>query len=154
MLTISMLYTVYRTTNLINGKFYIGIHRTDDPLDAYLGSGTILRRSIAKYGEKNFRKEILFVSESASEAFDWERCEVGTKRRSADAMSVEPQTEIACVEIEQIKSHNLSGISPCPLVVDRLERRTKFYSGVVQSGRTRAFDTRCYWFKSSRRHHS
>lgn len=48
---------IYRTTNLINGKWYIGIDVNNDP--KYLGDGIALRRDIKKYGRKKFRKEIL-----------------------------------------------------------------------------------------------
>ena len=54
-------YTVYRTTNLVNQKYYIGKHITDDINDGYLGSGTILNTAINKYGKNNFKKEILFL---------------------------------------------------------------------------------------------
>lgn len=48
---------VYKTTNLINGKFYIGQHKHEN--DNYLGSGLILKQAINKYGRKNFKREIL-----------------------------------------------------------------------------------------------
>jgi hypothetical protein len=50
---------IYKTTNLKNGKFYIGMHSTNDLNDGYLGSGTRLRRSIRKNGVENFKLEIL-----------------------------------------------------------------------------------------------
>ncbi len=59
-----MYYTIYKTTNLINGKFYIGKHQTKDLNDGYLGSGKLLKRAINKYGLDNFHKEILYVCES------------------------------------------------------------------------------------------
>lgn len=56
-----MYYTVYQITNLINGNIYVGMHQTEDLDDGYLGSGTIIRRAIGKYGRANFKKETLFV---------------------------------------------------------------------------------------------
>jgi hypothetical protein len=50
---------VYITTNLINGKQYVGEHSTDNIEDRYLGSGFQLRMAIKKYGRKNFNKLIL-----------------------------------------------------------------------------------------------
>ena len=52
-------YYIYKTTNLINGKYYYGMHRTDRLDDGYQGSGTKLKRSINKHGNENFNTEIL-----------------------------------------------------------------------------------------------
>ena len=49
----------YKTTNLTNGKYYLGMHSTNKLSDGYLGSGKRLRHSIRKYGVNNFEFEIL-----------------------------------------------------------------------------------------------
>ena len=53
-------YIVYKTTNLINGKYYIGKHRqTSDEFDGYLGSGKLIKTAILKYGTHNFLRETI-----------------------------------------------------------------------------------------------
>jgi len=56
-----MFYTIYRTTNTITGKYYIGKHQTEKANDDYLGSGSALKAAIKKYGKASFIKEVLFV---------------------------------------------------------------------------------------------
>lgn len=48
---------IYKTTNLINGKIYIGKNKGNN--NWYLGSGKLLLYAIKKYGKENFKKEIL-----------------------------------------------------------------------------------------------
>ena len=67
-----MQYIVYKTTNQINGMFYIGTHKTDDLNDDYMGSGKYLRRAIQKYGLKNFKKVVLHVFDNPDEMFSKE----------------------------------------------------------------------------------
>jgi len=53
---------IYKTTNLINNKFYIGKDSKNN--EEYLGSGILLTKAIKKYGKCNFKKEIIEVCES------------------------------------------------------------------------------------------
>lgn len=48
---------IYKTTNIVNGKIYVGKDEKNNPL--YLGSGKILKLSIKKYGIDKFKKEII-----------------------------------------------------------------------------------------------
>jgi hypothetical protein len=50
---------IYKTTNLLNGRYYVGMHSTANLKDGYLGSGTQLRRAIRKYGKEAFEIVIL-----------------------------------------------------------------------------------------------
>lgn len=63
---------VYRTTNLVNGKEYIGVHSTDNLNDGYIGSGKRLAIAIRKYGIENFKREILEFFSSRNSAFERE----------------------------------------------------------------------------------
>jgi len=65
-------YTIYKITNLLNDKIYIGKHQTKDLNDGYMGSGKHLKRAISKHGIKNFKKEILFVFDNENEMNDKE----------------------------------------------------------------------------------
>jgi len=60
-------YLVYMITNKVNGKRYIGCHKTDDVDDGYMGSGKLIRRAIKKYGSENFAKEVLATFKNDSE---------------------------------------------------------------------------------------
>jgi group I intron endonuclease len=62
-----MSYIVYKTTNTVNGKYYIGKHNLHS--EYYLGSGSVLQRAIKKYGRNAFVREVLFECETEEEAY-------------------------------------------------------------------------------------
>ncbi len=64
---------MYRITCILDGKYYIGVHSTNDLEDGYMGSGTWLKRAIKKHGEAHFKKEILEFFPSSEEMFLKER---------------------------------------------------------------------------------
>ncbi len=84
-----MNYIVYKTTNIINKKYYIGVHLTNpDIFDGYIGCGVSkkdqkkkcnkgLPAAVKKYGYENFKREILFIypdtQEGKLEAFAKEK---------------------------------------------------------------------------------
>ncbi|MBO5477363.1 MAG: hypothetical protein J6A15_06410 [Clostridia bacterium] len=57
-----MIGYIYKTTNNINGKVYIGKKESSMYIDSYYGSGKIIKRAIKKYGIDNFTNEIIYKS--------------------------------------------------------------------------------------------
>lgn len=64
---------IYKTTNLINGKIYIGQHKAEKYDKSYYGSGKILKLAIDKYGIENFSNTVLCYCESKKELDKLER---------------------------------------------------------------------------------
>ena len=61
---------IYKITNQINGKIYIGKHSTDNLNDGYMGSGILIRKAEKKYGKENFTKEYLAFCDT-EEKLNW-----------------------------------------------------------------------------------
>lgn len=89
-----MKYIVYQTTNNINNKIYIGVHKTENPdiFDGYIGCGayvhlpktynkgdTILHKALLKYGCSNFTRKVLKIFNNLEDALDLERWLVDDK---------------------------------------------------------------------------
>lgn len=66
---------VYKITNLVNNKIYVGARTTDtNPEDdTYMGSSHILNKAIRKYGRENFKKEVLEIFTDKKDAFKREQ---------------------------------------------------------------------------------
>jgi len=57
---------IYKITNLLNGKIYVGRTKKTD-ISKYWGSGTAIRMAIKKLGISSFKKEIIEVCSSIQE---------------------------------------------------------------------------------------
>lgn len=68
-----MKYIIYKITNIVNGKIYIGKHQTSNINDSYFGSGVALERAIKKYGKKSFTKEVLYIFDNEFEMNEKEK---------------------------------------------------------------------------------
>lgn len=121
----SIKYIVYITTNIINKKIYIGIHKTNIPhkFDGYLGCGvTINNRStyrychtpfemaVNKYGPDNFYRKTLKVFDKLEDALDFERQLVDEDFiRRKDTYNIALGGGLPPVKTKTIYQYNLSG---------------------------------------------
>lgn len=64
-----MFYCLYQIKNNVNGKIYIGVHKTSNLNDSYMGSGKLVQQAIRKYGVHNFTKTILELFPSRKEMY-------------------------------------------------------------------------------------
>lgn len=63
-------YIVYKTINIVNGKYYIGKHKLlGDSFDYYFGSGPAIQQAIQKYGISNFERIILFETDNEQDCY-------------------------------------------------------------------------------------
>jgi len=81
---------IYKTTNLTNEKFYVGMHSTDNLEDGYVGSGKRLGYSIRKYGLENHKFEILEFLPSREEL----------KKREAEVVNEEMLKHPLCMNLK------------------------------------------------------
>lgn len=99
---------IYKTTNLLSGKYYIGMHSTDNIEDGYLGSGKRLKYSINKYGVENHKREIIEFVESREELRKREREIVNLNEiAKEDCMNIGIRGEGGFIGVEQQKKRSI-----------------------------------------------
>ena len=81
---------IYKTTNRLNEKFYVGMHSTNNLEDGYLGGGKRLWYSIQKYGLENHECEILEFLPSREDL----------KRREAEIINEELLANPLCMNLK------------------------------------------------------
>jgi group I intron endonuclease len=59
---------IYKTTNLVNGKIYIGQH--NGATKSYIGSGVIFKKAVKKYGKENFVRDVIVDGNYTQEETD------------------------------------------------------------------------------------
>lgn len=83
------IHYIYKTTCNVTGRYYIGMHSTDNLNDGYMGSGKRLWFSINYHGKENHHKEILEYCNSREEL----------KKREAEMVTEELITEDLCMNL-------------------------------------------------------
>lgn len=73
---------IYLTTCVTNGKIYVGQHELNGQKN-YIGSGTLFKRAVKKYGKENFKRKILRLCYSLHELRVWEHVYI-VKYKSTD----------------------------------------------------------------------
>lgn len=106
----AILHLVYKTTSLLDGKYYIGVHSTVDIDDGYMGSGIILRNAIKKHGVKNFSREILFSFETRLDLL----------KKEAELVNDELLKDPLCYNL-------IAGGGGCPTLSTTFPRKAKKY---------------------------
>lgn len=83
-----MNFIVYKTTNLLNGRFYVGVHNGTSK--NYYGSGRLLKAAIKKYGKENFVRETLIdCGNDGEEAYSIEAMMVKTVKEDPRSYNLE-----------------------------------------------------------------
>ena len=107
---------IYKTTNLLNENYYIGMHSTDNLEDGYVGSGTYLWRSIKRHGKENHSIEILeFLDDRES-----------LKSRERELVNEETLTDLMCMNLRiGGEGWNSSEAAKAGCIGNRSEKRLK-----------------------------
>lgn len=138
-----MRYYVYKTTNLINSKEYIGVHKSINiNRDKYIGSGKLIRKAIQRYGHENFSREILGEFETYEEAFELEKQLVTDEFVKLDTnYNIAPggiggMGRIPCTPEMRLLISKMSKINIAKLTPEQRKARG-IKSGEMQRGRTK-----------------
>jgi len=122
------IYIVYKTTNLISGRFYIGRHKVhkDNIEDGYLGSGIAIRDAIKSYGKENFIRETLYQFDCEEDAVSKEaeivhegvmndpRCyNLCTGGNGGRKHSKEARAKISAAQLGHKRTGNFKGFRDC-----------------------------------------
>jgi len=105
-----MIIYLYKTTNLINNKIYIGIHKAKTTDNMYLGSGKRIRYAIKKYGRENFKKEILEYFDDYESALLKERVVVNEEfLKNPEVYNLKPGGRGGFVREDSVRGATLGG---------------------------------------------
>jgi hypothetical protein len=147
---------IYRTTNLINGKSYIGKDTKNNK--NYLGSGLLLKSAIEKYSRENFIKEILEVCTNHDELKEREKFWINYYDAVADPMyynireggdggdtfTNNPNKELVRQKLSGENSgsfKHLKGKTYEEIYGDEIAKLKKEKMQIISSGKTQSYET-------------
>lgn len=137
------MFIVYKTTNLLTGQFYVGMHRMTSDLDDYLGSGVGLKKNVAEYGKENFSRITLrnFQTEIEARMFETETIE----------LCIDDEL---CLNISrQSVGGYFNGCSHTPETIAKISSASQKQAALHKANRIQSFCQTCeieLWSKPSR----
>ena len=121
----------YKTTNLINGRYYLGMHSTNKLNDGYIGSGTRLWYEIRKYGKENFKLEVLKHFNSREELVQAEINLITEEDlKNADCLNCKPGGSGGFTKEWVKKGQELANKAKAKLIKEDPEFREKYYQAI------------------------
>lgn len=137
-----MRHIIYKVTNTINNKYYIGRHSTNNVDDGYMGSGIWIKNAIRKYGRENFIKEILDEANSSAELWELEKHYVNenvVKDENSYNMSVGGKHYLYGLNKEELQRHqSMAGKIGAKSFRQKLQQQGKVKDWHVAGGRSGA----------------
>lgn len=121
---------LYKVTNTLNGRFYIGVRNSIQFDPGYYGSGKVIRTAIEKYGKENFTKEILSYHNSKEECYEEER------RMLTEEFLEKHKSVIYNLKIGGFGGSN-KGRKPRPWTEEQKKRNAEIHRGKIVSEKTR-----------------
>lgn len=121
-----MYHYVYITTNVSNGKKYIGKHSFKELENRYLGSGFGIKAAIKKHGRESFVKEIVSTHETEDAAYE------------AEAILIESVDAIRNPLFYNRTKGGRGGVAGRSLTEDHKRKISKSTKGIVRSAETKA----------------
>jgi hypothetical protein len=135
-----MRHYVYKTTCLINNKYYYGVHTEKRESDGYIGCGVVSQGtannlkskgvksyfidSVVKYGYKNFKKEILREFENVDDAYLFEESLItdeelnnsmcmNIKRGGAGGVVPSTCVRVTIIDCEDEEEYSFDSLADC-----------------------------------------
>ncbi len=123
----------YKTTNLINGRYYLGMHSTNCIDDGYLGSGKRLYYELNKYGRDNFKFEILEQFNSREELVQAEINLITEEDiKNSNCLNLKQGGSGGFTEEDKVKGRELANKAKAKLINEDPEFREKYYKAIQE----------------------